>query len=51
MSTDDKIDFIVRAKTAGYFARVFFVATSDPKINAARIAGDPLLRSRHAVGW
>lgn len=38
-STDDKLDFVARAKTAGYFVRAFFVGTSDPRINAARIAG------------
>jgi predicted ABC-type ATPase len=48
MSTDDKIDFIVRAKTAGYFVRIFFVATSDPKINASRIAGR-VLTGGHSV--
>jgi predicted ABC-type ATPase len=38
-STDDKLDFVARAKAAGYFVRVFFIGTSDPRINAARIAG------------
>jgi predicted ABC-type ATPase len=38
MSTDEKIDFVARAKDAGYFVRIFFIATSDPTINAARIA-------------
>jgi len=38
-STDDKLDFVVRAKAAGYFVRVFFIGTSDPRINAARVAG------------
>ena len=38
MSADDKIDFILRAKQAGYFIRIFFIATSSPTINAARIA-------------
>jgi predicted ABC-type ATPase len=38
-SAPDKVDFIVRAKTAGYFVRVFFIGTSDPRINAARVAG------------
>jgi predicted ABC-type ATPase len=36
LSTDEKIDFLARAKVAGYFIRVFFIATSDPRINAAR---------------
>jgi predicted ABC-type ATPase len=48
MSTDEKLDFIARAKAAGYFVRVFFVATSDPKINAGRIAGR-VLAGGHAV--
>jgi predicted ABC-type ATPase len=38
MSTPGKLDFIRRAKAAGYFVRVFFVSTSNPAINAARIA-------------
>jgi predicted ABC-type ATPase len=38
-STDDKLQFVARAKAAGYFVRVFFVGTSDPRINAARVAG------------
>jgi predicted ABC-type ATPase len=39
MSTPGKLDFIRRAKASGYFVRVFFVSTSNPTINAARIAG------------
>lgn len=39
LSTKSKIDFLVRAKDRGYFLRVFFVGTSDPRINAARVAG------------
>lgn len=34
----DKIGFILRAKDAGFFIRFFFIATSHPSINAARIA-------------
>jgi predicted ABC-type ATPase len=34
----DKVDFVRRAQAAGFFARVFFVATVDPSINAARVA-------------
>ena len=37
LSTDDKLDFIARAKDAGYFVRVFFVSTTHPAINASRI--------------
>lgn len=38
-SAPDKIDFLARAKQQGYFIRVFFIGTSDPRINAARVAG------------
>ncbi len=34
----DKIRFLRQANAAGYFTRLFFVATSDPAINAARVA-------------
>ena len=39
LSTDAKIDVISRAKAAGYFVRVFFIGTADPRINASRVAG------------
>ncbi len=39
LSTPSKIDFLARAKERGYFVRVFFIGTSDPRINAARVAG------------
>jgi predicted ABC-type ATPase len=48
MSTPGKLDFIRRAKSAGYFVRVFFISTSSPSINAARIAGR-VLRGGHDV--
>ena len=38
LSGDDKIDFILRAKAAGFFIRIFFIATNHPSINASRIA-------------
>ena len=38
LSSNDKIDFLLRAQKAGFFVRVFFIATSHPSINAARIA-------------
>lgn len=38
MSAYDKIDFINRAKREGFFIRLFFISTSHPSINAARIA-------------
>lgn len=37
-SAPDKLDFLRRAKTAGHFIRLFFVATDSPTINAARVA-------------
>jgi len=39
LSTPSKIDFLSRAKERGYFVRVFFISTCDPRINAARVAG------------
>ena len=38
LSAPDKVDFVRRARSAGYFIRVFFVGTSDPVINASRVA-------------
>ena len=38
LSSTDKIDFLIRAKEAGFFIRVFFIATNHPSINASRIA-------------
>ena len=37
-SSSEKVDFLIRAKAAGYFLRVFFISTADPRINAARVA-------------
>ena len=37
LSAPDKLDYIARAKNAGYFIRLFFVGTNHPSINAARI--------------
>lgn len=39
LSSEEKVDFIRKAKDAGYFIRVFYVSTSSPRINASRIAG------------
>ena len=39
LSSEGKIEFLARAKSRGYFIRVFFIGTSDPRINAARVAG------------
>jgi predicted ABC-type ATPase len=38
LSAADKLDYIRRAKEAGYFIRLFFVGTDHPSINASRIA-------------
>lgn len=38
LSTDEKVLFLKRAKELGFFIRLFFVSTSHPTINAARIA-------------
>ena len=38
LSSEGKVDFIRQAHKAGYFIRLFFVATSHPSINASRIA-------------
>lgn len=47
-SAPDKLDFLRRAKLSGYFVRVFFIATGDPRINAARVA-DRVMRGGHSV--
>jgi predicted ABC-type ATPase len=39
LSTTAKLEFLASAKAKGYFVRVFFIGTSDPRINAARVAG------------
>ncbi len=38
LSSEGKVDFLKRAKEAGYFIRMFFICTDNPTINAARIA-------------
>ena len=38
MSAPDKVDYILRAKEAGFFVRLFFVSTESPTINAKRVA-------------
>ncbi len=38
LSMPDKIEFIQRARQAGFFVRLFFVGTDDPSINAKRVA-------------
>jgi predicted ABC-type ATPase len=36
-SSFEKIEYLLKAHTKGYFIRVFFVATDSPTINASRI--------------
>lgn len=38
LSAPDKIAFMEKCKSAGYFVRLFFVGTDNPTINAARVA-------------
>lgn len=37
-SASEKLEFLQKAHEAGFFIRLFFVCTENPKINAARIA-------------
>jgi predicted ABC-type ATPase len=48
LSAPDKLDFIERARRAGYFVRIFFIGTSDPRTNAARVAGR-VIQGGHTV--
>lgn len=36
-SSTEKLEFVRKAKAAGFFIRLFFVCTSDPEINVHRI--------------
>ena len=47
-SAPDKVNFVMRAKAVGYFVRVFFIGTSDPRINASRVAGR-IMQGGHSV--
>lgn len=47
-SGPDKLDFVKRAKAEGYFVRIFFIGTADPRINAARVAGR-VMQGGHTV--
>jgi predicted ABC-type ATPase len=47
-SSSEKVAFLSRARAAGYFIRVFFISTRDPRINAARVA-DRVMRGGHTV--
>lgn len=48
MSAYDKVDFILRAKAAGFFIRLFFVSTDSPAINAKRVA-ERVIKGGHDV--
>ncbi len=48
MSAIDKVDYILRAKQAGFFVRLFFVSTESPTINAKRVA-NRVLNGGHDV--
>lgn len=48
MSAEGKVDFIIRAKRAGFFIRLFFISTEHPSINAARIA-NRVMKGGHDV--
>lgn len=48
LSTEAKVDYIQRAHAAGFFIRLFFIATKHPAINAARIA-HRVMRGGHDV--
>ena len=48
MSAIDKVDYILRAKEAGFFVRLFFVSTESPTINAKRVA-NRVLNGGHDV--
>lgn len=48
MSVSDKVDYILRAKQAGFFIRLFFVSTESPTINAKRVA-NRVLNGGHDV--
>ena len=48
LSIEGKLDYLRRAKAAGYFIRLFFVGTESPVINAARIA-ERYIKGGHEV--
>jgi len=49
-STQEKLEFVQRAKEAGFFIRLFFVCTNDPSINAKRVALR-VMEGGHNVCW
>lgn len=48
MSAADKVDYILKARQAGFFIRLFFVSTESPTINAKRVA-NRVLNGGHDV--
>ena len=48
LSSPEKIDFITKAKRSGYFVRIFHISTTDPRINAARVASR-VIQGGHTV--
>jgi predicted ABC-type ATPase len=47
-SAPDKVQFMERAREAGYFVRFFFIGTDHPRINAARVA-NRVMAGGHSV--
>lgn len=37
LSSEEKVEFVKKAKQMGYFIRIFFVCTESPEINVSRI--------------
>lgn len=48
LSSAGKVDYIRKAKEAGYFIRVFFICTATPEINASRVA-NRVMKGGHDV--
>lgn len=48
LSSEEKVEFVLKAKAAGYFIRLFFVGTNHPTINASRVA-QRVLEGGHEV--
>lgn len=47
-SSIEKLEFVAHARARGYFVRLFFIGTTDPRINAARVA-DRVMQGGHTV--
>ncbi|WP_404357436.1 hypothetical protein [Methylotuvimicrobium sp. KM1] len=50
-SAPDKVEFLYRAHQQGYFIRVFFVATTDPSINASYVLPNTSEKLRKDKFW